>query len=1042
MKIFHVLNVLGVLLALHLPASAMETDDKDSYTVTGRVIASDTGLGMAGVRITSPDIQVAAMTDEQGDYEITLPSLDVPLILEAPDNIRLVVPIKGRREVDIVVSTAVERSGDHDAWRSAMGEVMLSNLTEGNSSLSDIQGSLLKGEFYSVKSSGAPGAGSTLFIRGLSSLNLAAQPLYVVDGVLWQMQEDASSVVDGYYNNPLNFIAPEDIERIQVLKNGTALWGAKAAGGVILIDTKRGRDVVTRIDARIDFGYQSPFKSLPMMDAEAYRTYATEVMRGMKADEINKLQFINDDPSKFYYNDTHNDTRWLNEINRAALMQNYNISVSGGDDIALYRFSLGYAQNDGNIEGTSFDRLNVRFNSDIHLTKRFSIAADIAHSQTNTQAIFNGTDQVRSPYYMALAKSPLYGPYQRNGLGMLTNRLSDIDELNVGNPLVLVQDRIPSLNKYRFNLNLTPTYDINERMKISAILGLSWDKSNENLFIPDVGVADVPLYNQQGEIYATALNEVRSFMARNADLSADVHFDWNILSNWRHHWDAVVGGRFYASHYKYTGGQGYNTGSDYMTTLSNTNSNLRWLSGFSSENYDGAWYLQTDYAAMSKYLLSLALSLNASSRYGSEAGGLALLGSQWAPFASAQVAWLVSSERFMQKLDFVNQLKLRASFDRMGNDRLPLYANRTYHETASFAQDAFGQVLAGIANHKLQWETTTRWTAGVDLSLFSERWKVSADFYTGYTEDLLTQKVLPEVAGLNYYWDNNGSMKNQGFEVSTKAYLVDTRNWKLSLGAMIGRYKNKIVSLPNGSFVNELFGGQVLTAEGQEAGVFYGYKALGVFADASEAEAAGLAVRRENGSLDPFRAGDMHFFDKDGNRVIDEEDRVVLGSPNPDFYGNFRLGIDYKRLHLEALFTGSYGNEAYNALRASLESGSAITNQTTSMENRWVADGQHTSVPRATYGDPMGNARFSDRWVEDASYLKLKQVSLAYDIPLRVSFIQNLNVWVSANNLLTFTKYLGADPEFSYSGSVLYQGVDAGLVPQSRSWQMGVRIGL
>lgn len=1042
MKIFHVLNVLGVLLALHLPVSAMEADNKDSYTVTGHVVASATGQGMAGVRITSPDIQVAAMTNEHGDFEICVPSLDAPLILEAPDNIRLVVPIKGRQEIKIVVSTIAEGNTSWDTWRSAAGVVVLPEPTEGNLSLSDIQGNLLKGEFYSVKSSGAPGASTTFFIRGLASLNLSAQPLFVVDGVAWQMQEDASSAVDGYYNNPLNFIAPEDIESVRVLKNGTAIWGAKAAGGVILIDTKRGRDVVTRIEARMDFGYQSPFKSLPMMDAEAYRLYATEVMRGMNADEINRLQFINDDPSKFYYNDTHNDTRWLNEVNRAALMQNYNISVSGGDDIALYRFSLGYAQNDGNIEGSSFNRLNVRFNSDIHLTKRFAIAADIAHSQTNTQTFFNGLDQVRSPYYMALAKSPLYGPYQRNGQGALTNRLSDVDELNVGNPLVLVGDRIPSLNKYRFNLNLTPTYDINERMQLSAIFGLSWDKSNENFFIPDGGVADVPLCNQQGEVYATALNEVRSFMARNADLSVDAHFDWNILSSWRHHWDAVLGGRFYASHYKYTGGQGYNTGSDYMTTLSNTNSNLRWLSGFSSENYDGSWFLLTDYAAMSKYLFSLGFSLNASSRYGSEADGLALFGTQWAPFASAQVGWLISSERFMQKLDFVNHLKLRTSFDRMGNDRLPLYANYTYYETASFAQDAYGKVLAGIANHKLQWETTTRWTTGIDLALFSERWKLSADFYTGYTEDLLTQKVLPEIAGLNYYWDNNGSMKNLGYEVSTKGYLVDTRNWKLSVEAMLGHYKNKIVSLPNGSFVNELCGGKILTAEGQDVGVFYGYKTLGVFADAAEAAAAGLSIRRENGSLSPFLAGDMHFYDRDGNKIIDEEDRVVLGSPNPDIYGNFRLGIGYKRLHLAALFCGVYGNEAYNALRASLESGSTMTNQTTSMENRWVADGQQTSVPRVTYGDPMGNARFSDRWIEDASFLKLKQLSLSYDVPLRASFIQNLNVWMSANNLLTFTKYLGADPEFSYSGSVLHQGIDAGLVPQSRSWHMGVRIGL
>jgi len=191
-----------------------------------------------------------------------------------------------------------------------------------------------------------------------------------------------------------------------------------------------------------------------------------------------------------------------------------------------------------------------------------------------------------------------------------------------------------------------------------------------------------------------------------------------------------------------------------------------------------------------------------------------------------------------------------------------------------------------------------------------------------------------------------------------------------------------------------------------------------------------------------FRAGDVRFVDQNADGIIDDRDRVVLGNPNPDIFGNFNVQLKWKRLTLGGIFSYSLGNEAYNALRQQLESGSTLHNQTVAMENRWTADGQVTGIPRATYGDPMGNSRQSDRWVENASFLKLSQLSLTYDIPLHTSVLQGLSVWASVNNLFTLTPYLGADPEFSLSSSVLTQGVDAGLVPNSRSFQLGVKINL
>ena len=1013
-----------------------------SFTVKGRVTDAYSGAGIAGVRLTTPGLQVAAMTGESGEYSIVLPSLDLPLIVETPDKRELVVPVKGRTEVNISLSELEGIELRYNGWSGSEGNLSV-QLQSGNVSfLDDALASHLGGQLHTVKTAGTAGAGNVFRLRGLNSLNLPSQPLFVVDGVVWQMQDDAVTILGNNLSTPLSYIDVNDVESIELLKNGSAIWGAKAVNGVILIKTKRGRDMVTRIDASMSVGFQEPVSSMPMMDATAYKRYATDIMRGMESDAVKKLQFINDDPTKLSYWDTHNDTDWLGKITGISMLQNYGISVSGGDDIALYRFSLGYTGNDGNIDGTSFERINVRFNSDIHLTESFSINADISYSQTGYKAVYEGIDEVRSPYYIALVKSPLYGPYQHNGKGMLTNRLSDTDELNVGTPLSLVGNTVPQVDKYRFNMNLTPSFRFGERLVLAGTFGLSWDKRNEDSFIPDAGVADAPLYNSQGEVYATALNEVRNLMARHSTLSGEIHVDWDILKGYRHSLAATVGGRFYSNSYKYTAGQSYNTGSDYMKALSNTNSALRFLTGYDATQTEGAWYFDAGYSFMNKYFFNAGASVESSSRFGAEADGLDILGVKWAPFYTLSAAWMLSSERFMKNLDFVDQLKLRVAHSLTGNDCLPEFANVTYRSGALFAYDAAGLVLANIGNEKLKWETTSRWNVGADLRLFNNRWSLSVDFYLSRTKDMLTRKQIPDVAGLEYFWDNGGELENRGFEIVTDVRAVDTKDFVLELGATVGHYKNEILSLPNGDYTTEACGGELLTSVGNPAALFYGYRTLGVFTTAEDAATANLAIENSNGALVPFAAGDIHFYDKDNNRIIDAGDRVVIGNPNPDIYGNFRLEARYKRFSLSALFTYSLGNDAYNALRARLESGSTMLNQTTAMENRWIADGQLTSVPRATYGDPMGNSRFSDRWIEDASYMRFKNLSLSYDVPLKQSFIKGLTVWASVSNIFTLTDYLGSDVEFSLGNSVLQQGIDAGFAPQSRTWQFGVKANL
>lgn len=1007
----------SILLCVTLLAPAWASA-QETYTVRGRIVRASTGEGLAGVGLTSPNLNVSAMTEDDGTYQIQLPSLDVPLIVTAPGCMRQTVAVQGRTIVDIV---------------------LLDQLADTTPSGLNLH---IDGTLRSTPQSGKPGSGETYFVRGLQSINLSSQPLFIIDGVEWQMQENARSIVTGYVNNPLTMLDPDDIERVEVLKDGSAIWGSKGAAGVVCITTKRAKDMATKIEANISMGFQTPFRSMPMMNASAYSRYATDVMRGLKEDERYRLHFTENDPSKSYYWDTHQRTDWLGEVNKPAFLQNYGINVAGGDDIALYRFSLGYGKNDGNVDGTSFARLNMRFNSDIKLTKNLFLAADIAYAQTMTRVNYDGLDEVGNPVYQSLIKSPLYGPWQHNLSGQATNRMNDTDELGVGNPLALVNDNLPDLDKYRFNLNLRPSYSFTSRLKLSAILALTWDKTAEDIFLPDHGIADKPLLNEQGEVYNTALNMVSNLMARQSTLSTEGRLDWTVLDSYRNDLCLAAGGRFYNTYYKWNSGLGYNTGSDFMRALSNTNSNLRWIEGDNYKERDAAWFLTADYSYLNKYFVNLGLELSTSSRYGKEAGGLKMAGVNWGLNPSLSAAWLLSSERWMRSLHHINKVRLHVNLSQTGNDRLPLFANRTYRRTASSVQDAPGLYLANIGNESLKWETTRRASFGIDLSMLNNCWQVSADVFWARTVDLVTRKQLNDVAGMKYYWDNDGELTNRGFEVATSARVIDRKDWKLTLGIMMGHYNNKIQKLRNGTFTTDIAGATILTAQGQSAGVFYGWKTDGVFRDAVEAAQANLRIVAGNGLEVPFKAGDVRFVDQNGDGIINDMDRIVLGNPNPDVYGNFNLQLRWKCLTLDGVFGYSIGGEAYNALRQQLESGSGLWNQTTAIENRWTADGQITNIPRATYHDPMGNSRTSDRWVENASFLKLRRLQLTYDIPLRTSLLQGLSVWCSANNLLTLTRYLGADPEFSASTSVLYQGVDTGLVPPSRSFQLGIKINL
>lgn len=385
-------------------------------------------------------------------------------------------------------------------------------------------------------------------------------------------------------------------------------------------------------------------------------------------------------------------------------------------------------------------------------------------------------------------------------------------------------------------------------------------------------------------------------------------------------------------------------------------------------------------------------------------------------------------------------LKLRLSYSQTGNDGIGNYRYlQTY--TGSNVLALQGLVRNNLANEQIQWETNTKLNAGIDLTTANRIFGLSLDFYQHNISNMLTFQPLMAATGLTYYPVNSGEMVNKGVDLGLSARVLD-RDVKLTLGAHIGTYTNEVKALPYEQRITPVAGGEMITTPGESAAVFYGYQTNGVYSSSEEAAEAGLSTYLPDGTVAPFQAGDVRFVDQNGDNIIDEDDKNVIGNPNPDFYGGFNAHAEYRRFTFDAAFTFSIGNDVYNYVRQQMESMSTYENQYLSVRNRWRNEGQQTDMPRLAYGDPLGNARFSDRWIEDGSYLRLKTISVNYAIPVNGNIVKKIDVYASGQNLFTLTNYLGYDPEFSASSSVFGQGVDMGLTPQFSSVMLGLKIGL
>ncbi|MBR4843449.1 MAG: SusC/RagA family TonB-linked outer membrane protein [Alistipes sp.] len=1036
-----------------LPEEATAQAEK-MITVSGVVFDAATRAPLPGVRVVAHGNQkYSTMTDESGSYTLKVPTFVTLLDLQAPGYNLIQMAVGEKSQTVNLYSEQFSRDYSAEVNVSDMAQTEDFSISTALTVDQEI-GTRLGGDLRSITRSGTPAMGSAMFIGGLNSLNANAQPLVVVDGVFVDQQYSRDALHEGHYNNVLSGINVNDIEKITVLKNATALYGTKGSNGVIIIDTKRSTSMATRIEANVMAGIELLPNRPSMMNASQYRLYASELI-GSTGTELTDYKFLNNDPNYYYYKQYHNDTNWDDYVYREAFTQNYNMSVQGGDEVADYNLSLGYTNAESTLDYNNFSRMNLRFNTDIKLIGNLSTRFDVAYNYNTRNLRDDGIiedftkETILSPNFLALIKAPFLHPYRHDDNGELTSFVSQADDfasdfgLNTSwaNP-VAINKYGDAKNKNRleysvFNISIAPRYDFSSNLYATTLFYYALSNNNQRAFVPMTGT---PTFYIDGVGEST--NSASALNAKQESLFSDTKVDWTYRQ--RAHYLNLIGGfRFTNDNFVSTAQEGHNTGNDKTPNVSGS-LNYSNVGGIDDTWRSFAYYANADYNYKYKYFVQGGLSMETTSRFGKDVdAGVKLAGVHWGLFPSLQAAWLVSSEDFFSvENTCINSLKLSAGYDASGNDDIAVSASRTSLSANRFLNGSIGLVLDNIGNTGIQWETTHRFRAGLDLVMLNNRMDLSFNLFKSYTNNLLTVKSLPEITGSGYYWSNDGSLENVGGDLGLRYKLLNNKEWKWEAGAHIAAYKNKITALPDGDYTTSIYGANVLTSVGRAAGVFYGYETAGVYATQQEAEAEDLKLVATTGEVTPFGAGDMRFVDHYADNVINEKDMVVIGDPNPDFYGNLFSNLSYKRLTLNMNFSYSYGNDIYNYQRSLLEGGSQFFNQTTALNRRWIAEGQQTDIPKATFGDPMGNSRFSDRWIEDGSYLRLRSVTLSYALPVNSVWLQGVTVWATANNLFTLTNYLGSDPEVWAGNSVLYQGIDRGLTAQGRSVLMGIKINL
>jgi TonB-dependent starch-binding outer membrane protein SusC len=979
------------------------------FAVSGRVTA-ETGEGLPGVNVVTKGTSSGTVTDINGDYSINVPDASSTLVFSYIGYVAQEVPVNGRSTINISLVPDVQSLnevvviGYGTQQRAELtGSVASVNVADARRAPVATVGEAIQGRVpgVTITSSGTPGQTSNINIRGIGSLNAGSGPLYVVDG-LWL--------------DNIRDINPADIESIQVLKDAatTAIYGSRGANGVVIITTRKGSAGEPSVNFNAYAGVQNILKRWDLTNAREFAA-----INNLAHDNANRPRLPGAD-TQFNPNI---DTDWQDEMYKQGSVQEYNLNVSGGGENANYLISGGYFGQQGAILGPSFKRYSLRVNTGF--TKgRFRIGQNLLFARSNTVNV-NGlpfVDMVRM-----LPTIPVYDPANPGGFGF-----GNSNNITYGtNPVALqrLQNSTGLVNRILGNVDATVR--IFDFLSYKLNLGLELNNFNDRL------ERKYGQWRQGDPLDPSFLTENRGerlFSIWENTLNFDRTFGAHSIS-------ALVGytEQRQTSSNTLATNRNYGVGPTYFFVLSAGSTNPQ-VGGVASEWAKRSYLGQVQYNYDGRYLLTASVRRDGSSRFARE--------NRYGNFGAASVGWRISRETFFENVPVISDLKIRASYGVNGNDNLPndyLY-QRTINQNVNYIFGTAQAVTPGSIQTQLEspgikWESRYTTNAGIDIGFFDDRVLLNADYYISTTRDALVNPILPFFignAGGNPFI-NLGRLENRGFELGL-TYQQTQGDLKYGATANLTTIRNKVLELAYDGqiIVGGPHGGITRTEVGQPVGAFYLLEMQGIFQNAEEITA--------HGAQPGAQPGDVRYRDVNMDGTINAQDRVFVGSPIPTLQYGINLNAAYRNFDLTVFFQGVAGNQVYNGVRFWLDRMDDNGNYRRDL-NPWTGPGTSATTPRPVIVGPSAannSQAASTRWLENGSYLRLKNIQLGYTLPEsvvnRLQVINRLRIYLTGQNVLTFTKYTGLDPETVGSG-FFARGVDDGSFPNLRTFTGGIEIG-
>lgn len=1046
-------------------------------TVTGKVTDQENGQGLPGVTVLVKGSSTGTATGVDGSFSITVPNNDAILVFRYIGYDSKEIAVGGQSAITVKLGQTAKSLSEVVVvgYGTQTREELTGSITSVSAeSLKNVPivsvDQALQGRAAGVQvtqNSGTPGSGIAVRVRGAASIGASNEPLYVVDGVPINTGSYTSVGTGGQQTNALADLNPADIQSMEILKDAAsaAIYGSRASNGVVLITTKRGSAGATKVNFGYYTGTQTAWNKLepltgpqqielykemlrnryPLNSSGQLKTSPTSSIVYNSYEDLAAILFgaagfatvdgkrvaVDDgdgvrDVSTFKNPSSATSTRWMDEIFRTAPISNYDLSISGGNDKTKFHLSGTYFDQTGIVLGSGFERANGRLNIDHSISNKFRIGASagLSRSVANRIQNDNNINGVVSTAVLVASDIPVYkanGTYYKDP-GASTE-----------NPVAAALEPTLSAISARVIGNTFAEYDILPSLKWRSTFGLDYLTFRDEDFRPTTTNTGAGSNGLGQQSYTQDVAWLTEHTLNFRKTFGDIH-DFSALGGIAY--QQSTQNSIFAAATGFPGNDIKQLSAGSVKT-SASSSQTGW--GLAS------YFSRLNYSLKNKYLLSASLRADGSSRFGEN--------KRYGIFPAASVGWRISEEPFMQSLDFISELKLRASYGVTGNSEISNFGSRALISPGANYLQRAGLSPTQLGNPDLTWEETTQSNIGLDFAVLNNRLVLNVDAYIKDTDDLLLGRSLVGSSGFTSITENIGSIENRGLEFGLTSYNVDAKtdggfSWNTNFNLAFN--KNEVTKLNDGTPFAAGFANWV--AEGQPLGAFRGYRVERIFQTQAEIDALNATAKQKTGNAGAVyqssltSPGDIMFKDLNGDGVITSDDQEILGSAQPKFTGGITNNLAYKGFDLSFFFQFVQGNEVWNHTRAFAEGMNGVFGQTAAVLNRWTPENTSTNVPRAVYGDPNNNRRNSDRWLEDGSYVRLKNIQFGYNLPTNVierAKFRSVRLYVQGQNLLTFTDYSGLDPEVNtFSGSNTSLGTDFLVYPQAKTVTFGVNIGL